>query len=151
MALGLMFHRVGEGDIVSTTAPLSTMSLPLNKFMSQVLRKVNFDHMIDLLADSQPRLQQSILNILNMCFKDCDGVDVSLDVDPTPLQSCRSSLIHHQNLMVVLGRLVEMSNLITLRGKAILCINLMSRYAPVLLVKLSCSRFHRHCAGELHS
>lgn len=131
MAVSLMFHRVDEMNLSSS-----------KKFISFVMQKTDLNILVDMLGDGQPRLQQAILNIVNMSFKDSAvGFRSSIDRDDSLMSKSRETFINHPALMSVLCRLLEMSNMITLRAKSILCINLLCRYSPNLIIKLGGTRF----------
>jgi hypothetical protein len=115
----------------------------------------NIEMFTDILKDNGGRLQTAVLNIINCFF-----FNISFnqeDNDDSKASNLRKQFAELSFLQIV-GRIVEIGNLGMLRSKAMLCIQLICRYSPRLLINLSesrigivWSRLLETCKGEFPS
>jgi hypothetical protein len=115
-------------------------ALESGRFIVRIMEKTVLTSYVDCLRDGRPKLQQAYLNILIIIFaggsihstpqSQLTSIDESL-------RSIRYYFLQISNqLFVILCRLLDQGGSIAIKGKAVLAIELICRYQPILLSSL---------------
>lgn len=146
-------HNVGNniGGNIAGTANTSAKSTH-SKFMVKVMRDVDMDLCTTVFRESTSKLKQAYLNIINLVLMQTSNTKTSnakrRDVDtektlvalPDSIQSLVSKFVHHSSLHRSILKLLDQTSSTIIRGKALLCIQLLCRNKPELLLNFVDSR-----------
>lgn len=116
------------------------VALSAAKFIAKLFASANLPAIMELLKDGQPKVQQSLLNVINMVLAPTVQVEAALETSIRSLLGpLRAFFLRsaHGLLVPVLFRLLEQGSLTIIRSKALLCMQLLSVHMPVLINSLA--------------